>query len=194
ELIIISPYFVPGKDGIVLFQEIIDRGVKVKILTNSMMSNDVSVVHAGYSKYRKALLAMGVELYEVDSQELDDLFDKSNKKRPSNASKLSLHAKYYVMDRDITFIGSFNLDPRSRNENTEIGILAESEKLGHYLAEEFDQEINSVAFKLTLEDGDIVWTKMNQGKAIRYTKDPYSSWWDRTKNNLIKILPIESQL
>ncbi|MDE1234292.1 phospholipase D family protein [Vibrio aestuarianus] len=194
ELIIISPYFVPGKDGLELFQEIVDRGIKVKILTNSMMSNDVSLVHTGYSKYRKALLEMGVELHEIDSQELDELYELSNKKRPSNASKLSLHAKYYVMDRHLAFIGSFNLDPRSRNENTEIGILTKSEALGRYLAQKFDDYIDTVAFKLTLEDGDIVWTKMKDGKAIRYTKDPYSSWWDRTKNNMAKILPMESQL
>lgn len=194
ELIMISPYFVPGKEGLELIQEVVDRGVKVKIFTNSMMSNDVSLVHAGYSKYRKALLEMGVELYEIDSRELDDLYEKSNKKRPSNASKLSLHAKYYVMDRSMAFIGSFNLDPRSRNENTEIGILTESEELGRYLAQKFDNDIDVVAFKLTLEDGDIVWTKMKDGKAIRYTNDPYSSWWDRAKNNMAKILPMESQL
>ncbi|PMH44486.1 hypothetical protein BCU68_03005 [Vibrio sp. 10N.286.49.B3] len=194
ELIIVSPYFVPGKEGVALFQAIVDRGVKVKILTNSMMSNDVTVVHAGYSKYRKALLKMGVELHEIDSQRLGDLVKKSHKKRSSKASKLSLHAKYYIMDRDTAFIGSFNLDPRSRNENTEIGILTKSDTLGQFLAEEFDRKIDTLAFKLTLEDGDIIWTKMIDGKTIRYTKEPYSSWWDRTQNTLIKILPMESQL
>ena len=68
ELIIVSPYFVPGSEGLQFFEDLIKRGVEVKILTNSMKSNDVLVAHAGYSKYRKKLLEMGVKIYEMDSQ------------------------------------------------------------------------------------------------------------------------------
>ncbi|GLS89896.1 phospholipase D family protein [Psychromonas marina] len=194
ELVLISPYFVPGKEGMALFETLLERGLKIKILTNSMMSNDVKIVHAGYSKYRKKLLAMGIELHEVDVKELKDLVERSHKKRSSNASKLALHAKFYVMDQNTTFIGSFNLDPRSRYENTEVGIVIQSEALGQHLVKDFNKNIDLVAFKLRLEDGDIIWTKTVDGKTITYTEEPYSSWWDRFKNRVMRLLPVESQL
>ncbi|MDA7746769.1 phospholipase D family protein [Psychromonas sp.] len=194
ELIIISPYFVPGKQGMAGFKKLVDRGVTVKILTNSWASNDVSLVHAGYSKYRKELLEMGVQLHEIDSHELDDLIEKTHRKHSSKSSKLSLHAKYYILDRHTTFIGSFNLDPRSHYENTEIGILTKSDELGRFLAEQFDRGIDIVAFKLSLKDDQIIWTKEQDGKIITFDVDPYTNWGDRFKNNFNSTLPIESQL
>ncbi|MEH6452420.1 MAG: phospholipase D family protein [Psychromonas sp.] len=195
EIIIVSPYFVPGKEGIEFFEELITRGVTVKILTNSLKSNDVAIVHAGYSNYRKQLLKMGVQLYEMDSKLL--LHADPNYKKVKNkigSSKASLHAKYFILDRHYTFIGSLNLDPRSFNENTEIGVIVDSDELAIDLAESFDKNVPNIAFKLSLKDNDIVWDKVINNKKTTLYKEPYSSWWDRLMNGFMGILPVESEL
>jgi putative cardiolipin synthase len=194
EIIIISPYFVPGVEGVAFFKKLIERGIKVKILTNSLKSNDVPVVHSGYSRYRKELLELGVDLYEIDSNDIGFLANYNDNRASSTASKLSLHAKYFVIDRKVTFIGSLNLDPRSRDENTEIGVIAKSISLGQYAGNDFDNNIRKTAFKLSLVDGDIIWTKKNNGETITYETEPYSNWWDRFKNSFMQLLPLESQL
>jgi len=198
ELIIVSPYFVPGDEGLAFFAELIERGIEIKILTNSLKSNDVMVVHAGYSKYRKKLLKMGVKLYEMDSQLLtsEKVFNKATNKKSSiwGKSKASLHAKYFIIDRQSTFIGSLNLDPRSFYENTEIGVILDAPDLSKYVAQQFDNLINRIAFELSLQQGDIIWSKTIAGKTTTYLHEPYSSWWERFKVGFVSYLPGESQL
>ncbi len=197
ELMVISPYFVPGKAGVAFFADMEARGVDVKIVTNSLMSNDVPIVHSGYSRYRKKLLEAGVELYEVDSKILKKGFerDKTSETRGGvKGSKASLHAKYFVMDREAAFIGSLNLDPRSFTENTEIGAVIQSKDLSRVLAEGFDENILKIAFELKLKDGDLVWHKHTDDGIETFTKEPHSSWWDRFSVGFMRILPVESQL
>lgn len=198
ELLVISPYFVPGKQGVEFFSAMKARGIQVKVLTNSLTSNDVPIVHAGYSKYRKRLLKAGVEIFELDKEALGQDF-KRHKSRLTReglkGSKASLHAKYFIMDRKTAFIGSLNLDPRSVVENTEIGAVVDSPELATELAEEFDQYIKKIAFELKLQDNRIVWHRHgNQGNIKTFYKEPHSSWWDRFSINLMKLLPAESQL
>lgn len=198
ELLVISPYFVPGKEGVEFFSAMEQRGVDVKIITNSLTSNDVPIVHAGYSKYRKALLEAGVQLYELDKTALGDSFerDKSRKSREGLAgSKASLHAKYFVIDRSSAFIGSFNFDPRSVTENTEIGVVINQRDLAEELAKHSDDRIREVAFEVTLNDGDLVWIKHQvDGSVITIDKEPHSTLWDRFSVWFMSLLPVESQL
>ena len=107
--------------------------MRVAILTNSLASNDVSVVHAGYSKYREALLRAGVELYEMDKKLTRQ--QRKQKKGVGGSSKASLHAKSFVLDREKVFIGSLNLDPRSFHENSEIGVIISSPDTATDMAE-----------------------------------------------------------
>jgi putative cardiolipin synthase len=106
-LIIFSPYFVPGKAGVAFFKQLCERGVRVRIVTNSLASNDVAIVHSGYAKYRKDLLRVGVELYEWNKR----LTRQQRKKIKGRhgSSKASLHAKSFVFDREQVFIGSLNV-------------------------------------------------------------------------------------
>ena len=127
ELIIFSPYFVPGKSGTAFLTKLSKRGVRVRILTNSLASNDVGIVHAGYSKYRKALLRAGVELYEMNKK-LTRL-QRQEKKGVGGSSKASLHTKSFIFDRKEVFIGSLNLDPRAVIHNTEIGVVFSSSEI-----------------------------------------------------------------
>ncbi|WP_158224679.1 phospholipase D family protein [Agaribacterium haliotis] len=198
QLLVISPYFVPGKEGVAFFNELQQRGVQVRILTNSLTSNDVAVVHAGYSRYRKDLLNAGVQLYELDKTLLEQDYarNKSSRTREGlKGSQASLHAKYFVMDRSHAFIGSLNLDPRSVVENTEIGAVILSPELASKLADDFEKNIKQVAFEVRLVDGKLHWQREGKnGQLIEFDKEPYSSWWDRFKNGFMRLLPGESQL
>jgi putative cardiolipin synthase len=196
ELIIISPYFVPGKGGVDFFRRLRGRGVRVVIFTNSLSSTDVSVVHAGYAKYRHELLRMGVELYELNS---DLRAGESSGKRKFHQSKTSLHAKCFVIDRSLTFIGSLNLDPRSVIQNTEIGMVIESELIAAKIASFVDRQIAGLAFKLELEPGyegssHIVWHGLVDGQQRTLKVEPHTGFWQRFMVGLMRLLPIESQL
>ena len=197
ELIIYSPYFVPGKEGVEFFKSLTDRGVRVRILTNSLASNDVSVVHAGYVKYRMKLLRAGVELYEMNKKLTRA--QRKEKKGVGSSSKASLHAKSFVLDREKVFIGSLNLDPRSFYENSEIGVVISSPETAEIMAKEFEEVIESSVFRLELvtDDDDneyILWHGYEDGVPVTFEVDPYTSIWRRMGVNFMRIMPIESQL
>lgn len=197
ELIIFSPYFVPGKEGVAFLTGLAARGIRVRILTNSLASNDVGIVHAGYAKYRKALLRGGVELHEMNKK----LTRKQRKeeKGPTGSSKASLHAKSFIFDRSQVFIGSLNLDPRSVIENTEIGVVFTSKEIAAGMAGWFDQNIHKIAFQLELTKGPggkdkIVWHGLENGTPKTFTVEPHTGFWRRFGIGLMGFLPIESQL
>ncbi|MEE4261220.1 MAG: phospholipase D family protein [Desulfobacteraceae bacterium] len=197
ELIIFSPYFVPGKSGTAFLTQLAKRGVRVRILTNSLASNDVGLVHAGYSKYRKALLRGGVELYELNKKLSRE--QRKEKKGAGGSSKASLHAKSFVFDRKQVFIGSMNLDPRALVHNTEIGVVFSSEEVANGMSDWFDQHIDQIAFKLELrkeQDGyeQILWHGLVDGKPHTFDVDPYTGFWRRFGIGFMRMLPIESQL
>jgi putative cardiolipin synthase len=193
ELIIVSPYFVPGKKGAKALCDLSEKGVKVRILTNSLASNDVAAVHAGYAKYRKELLEAGVALYELDEE-----VKKTVKKKfiwLPGLSKSSLHAKTMVIDGTAMFVGSMNLDQRSLHINNEIGILLFNPEIAGSSAEAFDQNIMKVAFQLKLNtDESIRWhLKKGDGEVV-YDSEPYVSFWKKFGVGLIRLLPVESLL
>jgi len=196
ELLIVSPYFVPGREGLDFFRRLRARGVEVRILTNSLASNDVAIVHAGYARYRKALLRMGVELYEMNRRQ-----PTANKGRYSltGSSSASLHAKTFLLDRRFAFIGSLNLDPRSMYENTEIGLIIDAPELGREMARSFKREVRERAFRVTLvqEEGggeSLRWSGFEDGRPVVYRHEPHSSIWLRMGVMLMRLLPVESQL
>jgi putative cardiolipin synthase len=98
EFIIFTPYFVPRRSGVEFLKELRSRGVRVKILTNSLASNNHSFVHAGYAKHRRELLRAGVELYEVNIEALREKSKDENVDYGKN--KTVLHAKSFVFDRE----------------------------------------------------------------------------------------------
>ena len=197
ELIIFSPYFVPGKSGTAFLTQLAQRGVRVRILTNSLASNDVGLVHAGYMKYRKDLLRGGVELYELNKKLSRK--ERKVKKGTSGSSKASLHAKSFVFDRKQVFIGSLNLDPRALVYNTEIGVVLNVPIIAEEMAKWFDENINQIAFRLELkkdENGDenLLWHGVVNGKEHTFDVEPYAGFWRRFGISIMSIFPIESQL
>jgi putative cardiolipin synthase len=195
DLYIISPYFVPGRKGVERLLEMRGRGVRVRILTNSLASTDVAVVHAGYARYRRALLRAGVELYELDARLTRR--ERRARKGPHRFSRGSLHAKSFILDRKHVFIGSMNFDPRSVVENTEIGMLIDSPEIARKIRRWFELIAHRGAFRLGLATAwhgreQIVWH--GDGEAVRYTTEPNAGFWRRFGAGFLRYFPLESQL
>ncbi|MEJ2309291.1 MAG: phospholipase D family protein [Gammaproteobacteria bacterium] len=191
ELLIESAYFVPRDTAVVKFKELVDSGARVRILTNSLASNDVLAAHAGYAKRREKIVAAGVELYEFRP-----FPEAVSKNVVAGSSKAALHTKAVVFDRKDVFIGSLNLDPRSLDINTEAGLYVESPELARQVIAYLDEGVTlEKSYRVELdEDGDLSWVTLVDGKAVRYNKDPDSSGMQRFTAGFIKMLPVEDQL
>lgn len=191
EFIIVSPYFVPGEEKNEELQSLVKRGVKVRILTNSLASTDVVAVHTGYSRYRQELVKEGVELYEM--KPIPGTRPRS--RRFSSSSRNSLHSKIYVADRRDVIIGSFNLDPRSVNLNTELVILIHSAVLGEQVISMFEKAIHpATSFHVVMEDNQLKWESEKDGKEQQFEAEPEAGFWRKIKANLFALLPFEGQL
>ncbi|WP_193211311.1 phospholipase D family protein [Luteolibacter marinus] len=192
ELLIESAYFVPRERAVETLRELHEKGRRVRILTNSLASNDVLAAHAGYSKHRAEVIGTGAELYEF-RPDPDDI----RQRLVSAKSLAGLHTKAIVFDRRDVFIGSFNLDPRSGSINTEAGLYVESEELAEQVTAFLDagtKPTNSYRV-IRGEDGALVWTtEDHDGHEVRYQKDPNSTWWQRWVVGAIRCLPVERQL
>jgi putative cardiolipin synthase len=192
---IVSPYFVPGEEFTKFLTGKAAEGVKVRILTNSLASNDVALVHAGYMRYRKELIAGGVELYEFKAAQSEELEEELGRNR-IGASRASLHAKFFGFDRRYLFVGSFNLDARSARLNTELGAYFESPENARLLAEVFDDRIMLFAYRVQLDDdGHLEWVTVTpDGEELRVGKEPDTTFWKRFSTRVLSPIVPESQL
>lgn len=191
ELLIESAYFVPRDQGIAELKKLHERGVTVRVLTNSLASNDVVAAHAGHAKYREQLVANGAQLYEIRPDA-----GLIKKKLVSGTSKAALHTKTMVFDRESLFIGSFNLDPRSASINTEAGLYVESPALAKRVIAYMDEGVlPENSYHVVLDGkGNLEWVTTEDGSEIRYHKDPETGAWTRFMSGFIQILPVEKQL
>ncbi|MGJ7507489.1 phospholipase D family protein [Variovorax sp. GT1P44] len=202
ELDLVSPYFVPGQGGTKGLTALAQKGIKVRVLTNSMSATDVSPVHAGYSKYRKELLQSGVTLYELKpgiGVPPPDKDDDRPRGLPGSGSRsssaASLHAKTFAVDRNRIFVGSYNLDPRSAHLNTEMGVIIDSPVLAGRLAQQVDTTIPKAAYQVRLKpDGSMEWIDRTPQGEVIYTTEPGSGALKRGWINFLEILPIEWML
>lgn len=192
DIVIVSPYFVPGKKFTRYLVNRVNSGVRVRVMTNSLAANDVGMVHAGYRKYRKDLLKGGVELYEFKSNR----GEPTQKQRPwRGASLASLHGKFLGIDGKTIFVGSFNMDARSVSINTELGVLFESRQYGEFLSTRFDKAAIRLGYKVDLdEDNDLIWETEENGEIVRFDREPLTSWWQRFSNRFMSFIVPESQL
>jgi len=195
-LLIISPYFVPNDTLMSQIEALAERGVKVKVLTNSLESTDVGIVHAGYQKYRRALLEMGVEIFELKSIRQKDKH-KFHLKKPQipGSSRSSLHAKVYIFDAQKLFTGSLNLDPRSVYINTEIGLLIENSQLAETFEAKLIDEIHEDAYQVILdEQGNLAWIDSSNNQHKVLNSEPGGGFFRSIGLWLLSLLPIEEQL
>jgi len=196
ELLVSSPYFVPGKKAVDRLCNMAAAGVDVRFLTNSLAANDVPIAHAGYSKYRKRLTAGGVVIHELRHRGVNAPEDEEDK--PAyGSSNSSLHAKSFVIDRQQVFIGSLNLDPRSVVLNTEVGVFIDSPELAESVAASISSLMTlEWSYRLEISDkGKLIWVGVDAaGNPTRFTDDPDTSFWQRLKVVIMRMLPVESQI
>lgn len=195
ELLIESAYFVPRRAGLARFAEALDKGVAISVLTNSLSSTDVVAVHAGYAKRRRELLRMGVKLYEFQREAAPDRRPRRGVRDRSqlldgHSSEASLHSKVMVFDRQVAWVGSFNLDPRSRSLNTEIGLFVYSPVVARRLAElvlaNFEPERS---WQVQLEHGRLVWRGTKDGVPVVEYHDPDTTLPVRALVRTLSLLP-----
>lgn len=193
ELLLISPYFVPGAGGTAALRDLVRKGVQVAVLTNSLAATDVAAVHSGYSRYRTSLLEGGVKLHELKPTAVDEV---RHPRLRLGSSRASLHTKAVVVDRQRFFVGSFNLDPRSADLNCEMGAWIASDVLAAQMRRLFATGTAlQRSFKVTLDESERPrWTEMLGDKTIHHDKDPHASWARRAVTWVLQLLPIESQL
>ena len=188
EVLLISPYFVPGAEGAALLEEMARRGVRVSVVTNSLAATDVVAVHGGYARYRERLLDAGVELYELkpSGEEGASVFGSRG---------ASLHTKALVLDCETAFVGSFNLDPRSVALNTEMGTFVRHPEIARQLCAEHARLAEPARSWRVRRDGiRLAWTAEVGGRMETRHLEPDASFSRRILAALVQMLPIESQL
>ena len=189
EVILATAYFVPEPEFVDLLGELVARGVRVALLTNSLASNNHTVAHTGYKRWRKALLDAGVELYEANA-EADNV--RYYATPPTDPDIVGFHSKAAVVDRRFSFVGSPNIDPRSMRLNAEIGMFVDSEPLAAELAALLERDIEPQnAWRVTTsEDGDLIWT----GNPSTLKRQPARGFGQRLADFLVNLLPIKKQI
>jgi putative cardiolipin synthase len=199
EVQLMSPYFVPGKEDVKRLVALAQRGVVTRILTNSLASTDQRAVHSGYAAHRKDLLSGGVELFEMKPWagvlQTASQLDKD--------AQVSLHAKSLVVDRRLVFIGSMNMDHRSKLLNTEMGFIVDSPKLAGAVVDFFRTvTLPANAYALALADrdddgqpsGEILWRTELNGKPLVLDSEPEVGLLEKAEVMLYKMLPIDGLL
>jgi putative cardiolipin synthase len=192
EVILSSPYFIPGRMGVQAFGDLRKRNVKITILTNSLASNDEPLVHTGYARYRAELLKSGVDLYELSPTRIH----KATRLMFPGMSLGRLHAKTAVIDRSTVFIGSMNLDPRSASKNTELGIIAEAPQLAKEVSRVIHISKLQSAYRLRFgPDGQsLEWLAMDDEGDVVLSEEPDVTPLMRFQNMLLAPFVPEQQL
>ena len=187
---LVSAYFVPTAIGVTALTDLAGRGVKIRILTNSLEATDVTAVHSGYAKRRKALLKGSITLYEM--RLLSPGVGRNKSAGPIGSSGSSLHSKTFSVDHSRVFIGSFNFDPRSAKLNTEMGFVIDSPALAQKIDAAFNDSIPSNAYEVRLSDtGTLYWLERRGGQFVRHDSEPGTSLAQRTAVRFLSMLPIE---
>ena len=192
ELMVVSPYLIPVGNMLQNMAELNKEGVEVKVLTASMASNNHTVAHSHYKKYRRRILDTGTELYEFRHDPSPAIRAKADI-QPVESNFISLHVKAMVGDRQRCFIGSLNLDPRALVINTENGLYIESPELSQELASMFDTMMlpeNAWRVYLDKEEQTLRWQSSKGTVDIQ----PARSFGQRISDFFFRLLPIESQL
>jgi phosphatidylserine/phosphatidylglycerophosphate/cardiolipin synthase-like enzyme len=170
-LLIVSPYFVPGDRMMAQLAAIRKKNVRIRVLTNSLASNDAPAAHVGYARYRKELLGMGIEIYEMRAEQEGTLssFGGLGSTGSAGGSRASLHSKIVVLDDSLLVIGSMNLDLRSQLQNSEVALVISSRKLALETTQLIEPAMAKGAYKVELEGGQLVW-RAPQGSQLKDSK------------------------
>lgn len=193
EMLLFSPYFIPGPEALQRIAALRSAGVNVRVVTNSLAASDEPLASIGLERHQPELLRMGVELYELSSTRLK--LDRTLRGL-LGASTGRLHAKMGFLDRKTVLVGSMNLDPRSENINTEIGMLVRSPELANMILSAFkvDELAGVYQVKLKPDGSGVHWTAVDSDTTEELDIDPDTSLWQRFQLMLLSLFVPESQL
>jgi cardiolipin synthase C len=186
EVLIISPYFIPTEEVTAVLRELRARGVSVRVLTNSLASTDMPPAFAAYARHRHELLEIGVQLYELRARP----GEPRGLLKSFKPSKTALHAKTALVDQRIVFVGSMNLDPRSKLENTEDGLILVSPELGAQMARIFTRGAsleNSYAVRLREDGRTLDWVTQRPEGEAHYSGEPDAGVLRRMLAPLLRV-------
>lgn len=199
ELLVASPYFVPGDEGMHFLLALRKRGVRVRVLTNSLEATDVSAAHAGYARYRPLLLRNGIELHEVRPT-FNEPGGSGTPLASAGSGRFSLHAKVFVFDKQKLFIGSMNFDRRSLRINTELGLIIHSPELARQVARQFESIADTPNSYEVMRDRDsdngfgpprLRWRTEKEGAVVELDVEPTRSVWQRLTVDFLLLLPLD---
>jgi putative cardiolipin synthase len=186
---IVSAYVVMREDWIEVFGGLVDSGVELRILTNSLAGIDVMIAHSGHLARRRQLLLEGVEVWEMKPDAADPYLGEPATGPPGSGG--SLHAKAAAIDGERLFVGSLNLDLRSAYLNTEMGVVIDNPELAQALHDVFDQRLAELAYRVTIaEDGSLVWTETTAEGEVRYETEPRVGPLRWFGAGIVALLPI----
>ena len=185
ELLVTNAYFIPDEPGVAMLQQLNERGVDVKVHTNSLASQDVPAVNSHYKAWRGPMLDAGVALYEArhDAAIKETVVDTA----PINAKAMGIHSKSMVIDRRFSIVGSANFDPRSALINSEMFAVIDSESLANALAEAIEQDIAPANSWRVERDPDsrLTWRNSDETR----TSQPSRSGWQRVQDWFFRLFP-----
>jgi putative cardiolipin synthase len=191
EVMVVSPYFIPGERGLQLMQSAVDRGIKVSVMTNSLAATDEPLAYWAYVRYRSAMLKMGVALSEL-SPAANRKFDMLGDFRSSLGA---LHAKVAVADRRWLLVGSMNMDGRSARSNTELGLVIDSADLAEEAMALMNEHWSISHYRLRLAERDqrVEWIAPGGDSTVHHA-EPHVSWFKRLRLGLMSMLIDEELL
>jgi putative cardiolipin synthase len=200
ELIVVTPYLVPGESGMRLIEALRAQGVRVRILTNSLEATSETEAHAGYMHYRRPLLEDGVELFEVRAS-LGNPRGSGESRATARTTSYALHAKLFIFDRQRLYVGSMNFDERSHHLNTEIGLIIDSPELAQQAAARFAAiTVPQNCYRVTLDHAPnggathLTWHTVESGRPVTYAIEPARDPWQRMQAQLLTMLPLDGEL
>jgi cardiolipin synthase C len=199
ELLMVTPYFIPAPEELEVLRDLRQRQVQVRILTNSLEGAPAVFAQSGYESYRVPMLQDGVEIFEARAL-LGSAKGSGQGAKISRYGNYALHAKLFVFDRQRLFVGSMNFDKRSRNLNTELGLIIDSPELSAQTATRFAamvQPQNSYALALREPVAgrapQLYWHTEEQGWSVDYLNEPARSDWQRVEAQALSVLPVSSE-
>ena len=181
EVFVISPYFVPGELGMEAMRNLRAAGVSLTLLTNSLAATDEPMVHGGYLRYRREMLEIGVQIFELSPSLSRQAGELSRFGRTNGA----LHAKVIVVDRARLFVGSMNMDARSERYNTELGVLMDSPTLANDFLGLVRFRASAYRLRLAGADRHVEWVT-GDGTAEKILLDePEAGTWLQLKARVL---------
>jgi putative cardiolipin synthase len=189
EVLLSTPYLVIDDSPMHSMRGIIARGVTARLLTNSLESIESELPYSGYRKDRRDILDTGIELYELRADAAShDLSDTP----PVEAQWLALHAKLLIVDRELLYVGTFNIDPRSAFINSEMGLLIDSPELAEAVAQILDRDMGPEnAWRVRLDENGREYWESSDGRTY---DAPSRGFGQNLADFFFGLLPIEDQL